>query len=77
MDEEWISTAEVARRLGLTTRTIYGFIDRGELPAYRMGRVIRVRVVDLEAFIESCRVKPGTVGRQVAAESPAGTTTDQ
>jgi excisionase family DNA binding protein len=61
MDSPWISTAEGARRLAVTPRTVYGFIDRGELPAYRMGRVIRVRVVDLEAFIESCRIEPGSL----------------
>ena len=58
---EWLSTTEVARRLGLTARTVYGFIDRGELPAYRMGRVIRVQEPDLAAFIERCRIVPGTL----------------
>lgn len=60
---DWLSTTEVARRLGVTPRTVYGFIDRGELPAYRMVRVIRVRSIDLEAFIEACRIEPGTLGR--------------
>lgn len=60
-DDVWIGTVEVARRLGVTPRTVYGFIDRGELPAYRMGRVIRVKVVDLDAFIDACRIEPGTL----------------
>ena len=60
---DWISAPETARRLGVTLRTVHGFIDRGELSAFRMGRVIRVRVVDLEAFIEGCRIDPGTLGR--------------
>lgn len=59
--EEWLSTNETARRLGLTPRTVYRFIDAGELPAYRFGRVIRVKVVDLEQFIESCRIVPGSL----------------
>lgn len=59
--EEWLSTNETARRLGLTPRTVYRFIDAGELPAYRFGRVIRVKVVDLERFIESCRIRPGSL----------------
>ena len=59
--EEWLSTNETARRLGLTPRTVYRFIDAGELPAYRIGRVIRVKVVDLEQFIESCRIVPGSL----------------
>lgn len=61
---DWISTTETARRLGVRPRTVHGFIERGELPAYRMGRVIRVQSLDLEAFIEACRIEPGTLGTQ-------------
>ncbi|MDG2114136.1 MAG: helix-turn-helix domain-containing protein [Actinomycetota bacterium] len=58
---EWLSTKEAARRLGITPRTLYRFIDAGELPAYRMGRVIRLQQTDVVAFIEHCRVEPGTL----------------
>lgn len=56
---EWLSTAEAARRLGVTTRTLYTFINTGELTAYRFGRLIRLTDEDLAAFIESCRIQPG------------------
>lgn len=56
---EWLSTQEAARRLGITPRTLYRFIDHGELPAYRFGRVIRLRAHEVDAFIESSRIKPG------------------
>jgi excisionase family DNA binding protein len=56
---DWIGTTEAARYLGLTPRTLYRMIDEDELPAYRIGRVIRLRVADLDAFIESHRIKPG------------------
>ena len=42
-ETDWLSTQEAARRLGITPRTLYRFIDHGELPAYRFGRVIRLR----------------------------------
>jgi excisionase family DNA binding protein len=57
----WLSTQDAAGRLGITARTLYRFIDRGELPAYRMGRVIRLKADDVDAFIESSRIKPGTL----------------
>ena len=57
----WLSTGESARRLGITTRTLYRFIDEGQLPAYRFGRVIRLKENEVDAFIESCRIKPGTL----------------
>lgn len=58
---QWLSTAESARRLGITPRTLYRFIDEGQLPAYRFGRVIRLKGTEVEAFIESCRIAPGTL----------------
>lgn len=61
MAEDWLSTAEAARALGITPRTLYRFIDQGELPAYRFGRVIRLRRPEVEAFIESCRIQPGSL----------------
>jgi excisionase family DNA binding protein len=58
---EWLSTAEVARRLSLTPRTVYRLIDAGDLVAYRFGRVIRVRADDLGRFIDASRIVPGTL----------------
>jgi excisionase family DNA binding protein len=57
----WLSTNDSARRLGITTRTLYRFIDEGQLPAYRFGRVIRLKQADVDTFIEACRIEPGTL----------------
>lgn len=58
---EWLSTQDAARRLGITPRTLYRFIDLGDLPAYRLGRVIRLKADDVDAFIESSRIEPGSL----------------
>ncbi len=60
-DIEWLSTQEAARRLGITTRTLYRFVDQGDLPAYRMGRVIRLQSADVDEFIAGSRIEPGTL----------------
>lgn len=60
-DIKWLSTAEAARQLGVTPRTLYRFIDEGQLAAYRFGRVIRLKDDEVSAFIESCRIEPGTL----------------
>lgn len=61
-DGEWLSTNQVAWQLGIVPRTVYRLIDRGELPAYRIGRVIRVRASDADAYVARQRVKPGSLG---------------
>ena len=58
---QWLSTAEAANRLGITPRTLYRFIDEGQLPAYRFGRVIRLKQDEVDAFIDTCRIEPGTL----------------
>ena len=57
----WLSTADAAKRLGITPRTLYRFIDQGDIPAYRFGRVIRLKEAEVDGFIESCRIEPGTL----------------
>lgn len=56
---EWLSTQESAERLGVTLRTLYRFVDEGQIPAYKFGRVIRLKAADVEAFIDNARIKPG------------------
>ena len=60
-DIHWLSTAEAAGRLGITPRTLYRFIDEGQLPAYRFGRVIRLKADEVDVFIDACRIEPGTL----------------
>lgn len=60
-EHEWLSTAQAAARIGVVTRTLYRMIDQGELPAYRIGRVLRLKAADIDRFIEACRVEPGTL----------------
>jgi len=57
----WMSTPAVAEYLGVNPRTVYRLIDEGELPAYKFGRVIRLQESDVVAFIERCRISPGSL----------------
>ena len=57
----WLSTREAARRLGITTRTLYRLIDSGQLPAYKFGRVIRLQEPEVDAFIDASRIEPGAL----------------
>jgi excisionase family DNA binding protein len=59
--KRWLSTREASEYLGVTLRTLYRFIDEGELPAYKFGRVIRLKEEDVDSFIESARITPGTL----------------
>lgn len=57
----WMSTKEASERLGVTLRTLYRFVDEGQLAAYKFGRVIRLKESDVDSFITASRIKPGTL----------------
>jgi len=48
---------EAAEYLGLSVYTLQQWRFRGQKPDYlKLGKAVRYREADLEAFIESCRV---------------------
>lgn len=57
----WLSSREAAEMLGITARTLYRLIDSGQVPAYRMGRVIRLQAAEVEEFIARSRIEPGSL----------------
>lgn len=59
--EGTIDVYEVATMIGVHRNTVRVIVDRGELLMIRRGREIRFRPADIEAYIESCRVDPGTL----------------
>ena len=58
-DGDWLSTKEAASALGLTPRTLYRLIDEGQLPAYRFGRVIRLKQSEIDSFVSQSKITPG------------------
>jgi len=49
-ETSWIKAREAAVRLGVAVRELYRLIEVGDLPAYKVGRHLRLRVADLDAF---------------------------
>ncbi|MGO9751567.1 MAG: helix-turn-helix domain-containing protein [Solirubrobacteraceae bacterium] len=57
--DELLTVAEVAERMKLNPPTVRNWIDRGELPALRVGsRRVRIRASDLDAFVTPVIVEP-------------------
>jgi excisionase family DNA binding protein len=65
-----------AGELEVTTRTIYRFINDGKLPAYRIGRVYRIRRADLGAFLTSAALQPGDLDHLVEDGKDGQSTSD-
>ena len=66
----WLGTTAAAAYLGVVPRTLYRMIDEDKIPAYKMGRVIRLKRADLDAYLEANRVRPGELEHLYPPRTP-------
>jgi excisionase family DNA binding protein len=69
-DDGWLSVQRTAQVLGVVPRTVYRLINDGQLPGYRIGRVVRVRSHDLERYLESAKIVPGALDHLCGPPAP-------
>ena len=73
--EKFLTVFEVASLLSVRPSTVYQWVSLGEIPHYKLGRIVRFRRKDLEAWVENfrkektdterkTRVILGTIGRK-------------
>ncbi|MCA9196653.1 MAG: helix-turn-helix domain-containing protein [Planctomycetales bacterium] len=58
MDSPMLSVKQTSELLSVSVATVYSLVHRGKLPSHRIGvgrGVIRIRLVDIEAYLESCK----------------------
>lgn len=50
-----VSAREAARRLGISTRTLWTLSNMGAMPSIRIGRAVRYSLDDLRDYIDAQR----------------------
>ncbi len=68
-DEAFLTVAEVAELLKLNQQTVRNWIDAGTLPAFRVGRRVRILRADLERILAQGR--QGNPGSPLTASGPS------
>jgi excisionase family DNA binding protein len=68
IDETFLTTEEVLEYLQVNLRTVYRLIKAGKIPAVRVGRQWRFRKRDIDAWLDSQRMRGGT---RTPAQQPA------
>src|ERR1700681_1959316 len=68
IDETFLTTEEVLEYLQVNLRTVYRLIKAGKIPAVRVGRQWRFRKRDIDAWLDSQRLRGGA--RAPSAASP-------
>jgi excisionase family DNA binding protein len=51
MLDQLLSVFDVASRLGVSPKTVRRLVNRGQIPSCRVGRLIRVPLSGLEAYL--------------------------
>lgn len=52
-----ISVNEVAASLGVKLETVYSWVHTRQIPYYKIGRLVKFKAKEIEAWIESKRVE--------------------
>ena len=52
-DERWLSVDEIAKYLGIKRDTVYKWINRKGLPAHKVGRLWKFRVLEVDRCVRS------------------------
>ena len=52
MEDRWLSITEICKYLGVSNDTVYKWIDKHGMPAFRMGRLWKFKKEQVDAWVE-------------------------
>ena len=69
IEDRWLSVDEICKYLGVSTDTVYRWIDRFDMPAHRMGRLWRFKKDQVDAWVEAGGAKADSTKDEAAKDS--------
>lgn len=54
--QQLLKATDVAKILNISRALAYRLMQKGDIPVVRIKHAVRVKLTDLESYIESCRV---------------------
>lgn len=51
--ERWLSVEEIALYLGISKETVYRWLERGKIPAHRIGKLWKFQTSEVDAWIRT------------------------
>ena len=53
MEDRWLSVDEIGKYLGVSSDTVYRWIDKHAMPAHRMGRLWKFKKDEVDTWVKS------------------------
>lgn len=53
IDDRWLSVDEIGKYLGISSDTVYRWIDRSGMPAHRMGRLWKFKRDEVDEWVKA------------------------
>ncbi len=61
MIDRWLSVKEICSYMGVSSDTVYRWIETHEMPVHRMGRLFKFKISEIDAWVKaggaSCKRK--------------------
>lgn len=51
MSERWLSVEEIAEHLGISKDTVYTWIAKQQMPAHKVGRLWKFKMVEVDNWV--------------------------
>ncbi|MDD3761649.1 MAG: helix-turn-helix domain-containing protein [Acidithiobacillus sp.] len=53
MEDRWLSVDEISKYLGISSDTVYRWIDKHAMPAHRMGRLWKFKKDEIDEWVKT------------------------
>jgi excisionase family DNA binding protein len=53
MEDRWFSIGDICNHLGVSSDTVYKWIDKHEMPAHRMGRLWKFKKEEVDEWVRA------------------------
>ncbi len=53
MKNRWLSVEQISKHLGVSTDTIYRWIERRGIPAHKVGRLWKFKISEVDEWVRS------------------------
>ena len=53
IEDRWLSVGEISKYLGISSDTVYRWIERHGMPAHRVGRLWKFKKEQINAWVEA------------------------